>query len=193
MPPLQDGYERTRFSASAGLAEKHQPASSNPKLMFRSAPIPAPNIALRVGSFQAMSAVFSVRLVTSAGPFATMPLALTAPVAAINGRTAGGVWSFLGQQGFPVITVPAGFTTEVYDRVRDPSVPMPTNVGVNNDGTSSEPTRLVGPVPAKLPVGIDFAARPFGEPMLLRIASAYEAATHHRIAPTGFGPLKGEP
>ena len=35
-----------------------------------------------------------------------------------NGRA--GVWSFLGAQGFPVITAPAGFTTEVYDWVRDP-------------------------------------------------------------------------
>jgi hypothetical protein len=25
----------------------------------------------------------------------------------------------LGQQGFPAITVPAGFTNEVWDRVRD--------------------------------------------------------------------------
>ena len=41
----------------------------------------------------------------------------------INGRNGGGVWSFLGAQGFPVITVPAGFTTEVYDLIRDPTAP----------------------------------------------------------------------
>ena len=40
----------------------------------------------------------------------------------VNGR--GGSWSMLGQQGFPAITVPAGFTTEVYDRVRDPGAPI---------------------------------------------------------------------
>src|SRR5437867_6662157 len=39
---------------------------------------------------------------------------------------------------------------------------------------------LVGPVPARLPVGIMFFGRPFAEPMLFRIASAYEAATKHR-------------
>ena len=33
----------------------------------------------------------------------------------MNGRSPVG-WSTLGQQGFPVITVPAGFTTEVWDR-----------------------------------------------------------------------------
>ena len=39
----------------------------------------------------------------------------------INARAS--VWTFLGAQGFPVITVPAGFTTEVYDWIRDPNAP----------------------------------------------------------------------
>ena len=64
----------------------------------------------------------------------------------------------------------------VYDRVDDASAPGRT--------------RLVGPVPAKLPVGIDFLAMPFGEGTLLRIASAYEAATRHRTPPPEFGPLE---
>ncbi len=78
--------------------------------------------------------------------------------------------------GFPAITVPAGFTAAVFNRVRDSSAPGGT--------------RQVGPVPAKLPVGIDFLAMPFGEPTLLKIASAYEAATHHRTSPPEFGPLQ---
>jgi Asp-tRNA(Asn)/Glu-tRNA(Gln) amidotransferase A subunit family amidase len=88
-----------------------------------------------------------------------------------NGRTAIG-WFMFGQQGFPVITVPAGFTTSVWDR----------------EGAGNE-TRLLGPIPAKLPVGVDFIARPFGEPMLFRIAAAYEAATMNRRPPEDFGPL----
>ena len=76
-----------------------------------------------------------------------------------------------GQQGFPVITVPAGFTTSVWDRER-----------------AGNETRLVGPIPATLPVGVDFIARPFGEPLLFRIAAAYEAATKNRRPPEGFGP-----
>jgi Asp-tRNA(Asn)/Glu-tRNA(Gln) amidotransferase A subunit family amidase len=44
----------------------------------------------------------------------------------------------------------------------------------------------VGPVPAALPVGVDLIARPFGEPLLFRIASAYEHATHHRKPPPDF-------
>jgi amidase len=42
-------------------------------------------------------------------------------------------------------------------------------------------------------VGVDFIARPFNEPLLFRIASAYQAATKHREPPPDFGPLPGEP
>ena len=72
-----------------------------------------------------------------------------------------------------MITVPAGFTTEVWDRERD-----------------GQSTKLVGPIAAQLPVGVDFIARPFDEPMLFRIASAYEAATKHRRPPPDFGAVK---
>jgi Asp-tRNA(Asn)/Glu-tRNA(Gln) amidotransferase A subunit family amidase len=88
-----------------------------------------------------------------------------------NGRNPIG-WFMFGQQGFPAIDVPAGFTTNVWDRERE--------------GSS---TRLVGPIQAKLPVGVDFIARPFGEPLLFRIAAAYEAATKNRRPPEDFGPL----
>ena len=108
-------------------------------------------------------------------PTATVPpRKLTSPrEPTSNGRSAVG-WSLIGQQGFPLITVPAGFTTNVWDRVAD------------GDGT-----RLAGPVPAALPVGVDFIARPFGEPLLFRIASAYEAATRHRKPPPDFGTVPG--
>jgi amidase len=95
----------------------------------------------------------------------------------VNDR-AGYHWTVFGRQGFPGITVPAGFTSKVYDRVPDPASP---------DGT-----RMVGPTPARLPVGIDFTGRPFAEPVILRIAAAYTAATKHRSPPPAFGPLNGE-
>ncbi len=92
----------------------------------------------------------------------------------LAGRT-NSVWGLLGQHGFPTLSVPAGFTTQVYDRVRDPSAPGGT--------------RLAEPVAAKLPLGIMFVGRPFAEPTLLRIGSAYEAATKHRVPPPDFGPV----
>lgn len=92
----------------------------------------------------------------------------------LAGRT-NSVWGLLGQHGIPTLSVPAGFTTQVFDRVRDTAAPGGT--------------RLTGPVPAKLPIGIMFFGRPFSEPTLIRIASAYEAATKHRIPPPEFGPV----
>jgi Asp-tRNA(Asn)/Glu-tRNA(Gln) amidotransferase A subunit family amidase len=111
------------------------------------------------------------RLDALVSPMSTVPpRKLTSPrEPASNGRTAIG-WSLIGQQGFPVITVPAGFTKNVWDRVAD-----------------GKTTRLIGPVPAAMPVGVDFIAKPFDEPLLLRIASAYESATRHRKPPADFG------
>jgi amidase len=118
------------------------------------------------------------RLDALVSPMSTVPpRKLTAPREPnANGRLPIG-WSFIGQQGFPAITVPAGFTTEIWDRVRD----------------GDRGTRLVGPLKANLPVGVDFIARPFDEAMLFRIASAFEAATRHRTPPPDFGPVAGEP
>jgi amidase len=118
------------------------------------------------------------RLDALVSPTSTVPpRKLTAPREPnANGRPPIG-WSLIGQQGFPAITVPAGFTMQIWDRERDA-----------NGGT-----RLVGPVPAQLPVGVDFIARPFDEAMLFRIASAFETATRRRRPPPEFGPLPGEP
>src|SRR5262245_5105870 len=114
------------------------------------------------------------RLDALVSPMSTVPpRKLTSPREPVsNGRSPIG-WSLIGQQGFPVITVPAGFTAAVWDRAVD-----------GNGGT-----RLIGPVSVALPVGVDFIARPFGEPLLFRIASAYETATHHRRPPADFGPV----
>jgi Asp-tRNA(Asn)/Glu-tRNA(Gln) amidotransferase A subunit family amidase len=96
----------------------------------------------------------------------------------VNGRSAL-AWTLLGANGLPAMTVPAGFTTVVFDRVKD--------------GSAKGGTRLEGPIAASLPVGIDFLGRPYSEHTLLKIAAAYTQATHHRKAPPEFGPLQGEP
>ncbi len=125
-----------------------------------------------------LSCMQEQRLDALVSPMSTVPpRKLTAPREPnANGRPPIG-WSLIGQQGFPAITVPAGFTTELWDRERD-----------GNGGT-----RLVGPVKVALPVGVDFIARPFDEAILIRIASAFEASTRHRHPPSDFGPLPGEP
>jgi Asp-tRNA(Asn)/Glu-tRNA(Gln) amidotransferase A subunit family amidase len=109
-------------------------------------------------------------------PTGNVPAALIkAPVEPDINNRSHQAWTLLGQQGFPAITVPAGFTTRAFDRVRDASAPGGT--------------RLVGPVPAALPVGIDFLGLPFHEATIIKIAGAYEAATRHRTQPPEFGPL----
>ena len=91
-------------------------------------------------------------------------------------------WRLSAAAGLPAISVPAGFTKEVFDRA---SI-------VNEDG-SKKAGDLVGPKPIALPVSIDFLGRPFGEPVLIRIAAAYEGGTRHRLPPQSFGALPGEP
>src|SRR5215467_8362501 len=84
-------------------------------------------------------------------------------------------WRLSPNGGFPTIAVPAGYTKEVYDRA----------VVRGADG-SKQAGDLVGPKPLALPVSIDFLGRPFSEPMLIRIAAAYDRATHHRKPPAAF-------
>jgi amidase len=78
--------------------------------------------------------------------------------------------------------VPAGYVTTVYD---------PTYM-LSLDGTSyvSKPSNTPTTIPEPgLPFSLVFRAEPGREDVLLRIASAYEAASKRRIAPPAFGPL----
>ena len=94
----------------------------------------------------------------------------------LNSRTPS-IWSFLGTQGFPELGMPSGWTSQVWDRVRDASAPGGTRF-------KDQPTL------AKLPLSVMLFGRPFSEPTLFKIAAAYESATHHRLPPEDFGPVK---
>ena len=84
--------------------------------------------------------------------------------------------------GLTEVLVPAGYVTTVYDPVfqlnddRTRYIPAP----------SDTPTALPEP---GLPFSLVFRADPGREDTLLRIASAYEAASQRRIPPPAFGPL----
>jgi len=84
--------------------------------------------------------------------------------------------------GLTEVLIPAGYVTAVYDPVFE----------LNAEGTryvsaaSDRPTTIVEP---GLPFSLVFRAEPGKEDMLLKIASAYEAASKRRIPPPAFGPL----
>jgi Asp-tRNA(Asn)/Glu-tRNA(Gln) amidotransferase A subunit family amidase len=80
------------------------------------------------------------------------------------------------------VLIPAGYVTTVYDPVFALSpdatryVPVPSNT----------PTTIPEP---GLPFSLVFRAEPGREDVLLKIASAYEAASKRRVPPPAFGPL----
>ena len=83
--------------------------------------------------------------------------------------------------GIPELTVPAGFNRIVHD----PEYVLNEDKDDYDNVTGSRQTQL----DAALPVGISFWAGPGDEPLVLRVASAYEAATKHRRPPPDFGPV----
>ena len=99
-----------------------------------------------------------------------------------DGRPNRGYNSFTDASGLPDIGVPAGFTKVVYDRTtRETST---ENLALTPPSVRREVT---------LPFSVQFLGRPWSEPVLLEIASAFERARGPRGAPPDFGPIPGEP
>ena len=86
--------------------------------------------------------------------------------------------------GLTEVLIPAGYVTTAYDPV----------FALNGDGTkyvsapSDTPTAIPEP---GLPFSLVFRAEPGQEDTLLKVASAYEAASRRRVPPPDFGPLPG--
>lgn len=85
--------------------------------------------------------------------------------------------------GLTEVLVPAGYVTTAYDPTFALSADRKSYVATNNN----EPVTLEAP---GLPFSLVFRAEPGAEDRILKVASAYEAASKRRIAPPGFGPLR---
>ena len=85
--------------------------------------------------------------------------------------------------GLTEVLIPAGYVTTAYDPV----------FGLSEDGTryvsvpSDTPTTIPEP---GLPFSLVFRAEPGKEDIILKVASAYEAASKRRVSPPAFGPLR---
>jgi len=88
--------------------------------------------------------------------------------------------------GLTEVLIPAGYVRTVYDPVFTLSADKTRFVATNNN----TPTMLPAP---GLPFSLVFRAEPGKEDLILKVASAYEAASKRRIPPPAFGPLRIEP
>jgi Asp-tRNA(Asn)/Glu-tRNA(Gln) amidotransferase A subunit family amidase len=85
--------------------------------------------------------------------------------------------------GIPEVTVPAGFNQIIFE----PSFAL--NEAKDNYVSVANETKQTM-TDAPMPFGISFWGGPGDEPVVLKIAATYEAATKHRAPPPAFGPLK---
>lgn len=84
--------------------------------------------------------------------------------------------------GLTEVLIPAGFVRTVYDPTFVLSPDRTRYVATNNN----TPTTLPAP---GLPFSLVFRAEPGSEHLILKAASAYEAASKRRVPPPAFGPL----
>jgi len=103
-----------------------------------------------------------------------------------GGGGSGGGFGYGAMLGIPEVFVPAGFADSIYDFEFVLSADTKSYEGKE----SATPTKLGG---IGLPYNVGFWAEPGQEATLLKVASAYEEASHHRAPPPAFGPVKGEP
>jgi amidase len=89
--------------------------------------------------------------------------------------------AFTAMMGAPEMEVPAGFTRVAYE----PSYVLSADRKQYVETTGTVKSELEHP----MPISLMMWGGPGDEPALIKLASAYEAATHHRIAPPAFGPV----
>ncbi len=85
--------------------------------------------------------------------------------------------------GIPEITVPAGFNSVMYE----PKLELNDKQdGYRSVANNTEQTMMKYP----MPYSISFWGGAGDEPMVIEVASIYEEASKHRMAPPAFGPVK---
>lgn len=84
----------------------------------------------------------------------------------------------------PRIVVPAGATDVIYEPRYALNADRTDYISVLPDDVQK--TKLEHP----MPISLAFFAGPGDEPVLIKVGTAYESATHHRFAPPDFGPVK---
>ena len=96
----------------------------------------------------------------------------------VGSGSLGGITPFMQ---IPQIVVPAGYNQIVYE----------PQFALNTDKTDyiSVAGTVQSLLPHPMPISILFFAGQGEEPTLLKVATAYEAATHHRAPAINFGPL----
>jgi hypothetical protein len=86
----------------------------------------------------------------------------------------------------PRIVVPAGVNDVIYE----------PKYALNEDKTNYisvlPPGVQKSKMPHPMPTSITFFSGQGEEPMLIKVGTAYEAATQHRFAPPAFGPIAGK-
>jgi amidase len=89
--------------------------------------------------------------------------------------------AFTALLGGPEADVPAGYIQTVYEPQWMLSPDKTSYVTATGTIQSS--------LPRPMPISLMLWAAPGSDPAVIKIASAYEAATHHRVPPPAFGPL----
>jgi amidase len=89
---------------------------------------------------------------------------------------------FTALLGGPEVDVPAGYTTVAYDPKYMLTPDKKRYVAVTGSVKST--------MPHPMPISMMFWAGPGSDAAVIKAASAYEAATHHRVPPPAFGPLR---
>ncbi|HZP06356.1 MAG TPA: amidase family protein [Terracidiphilus sp.] len=92
--------------------------------------------------------------------------------------------TFTAVLGSPEIDVPAGFVTTTYDPKTVLSEDKKSYTYVTGDIESK--------LPHPMPISLMFWAGPGSDGDVIKVASAYESATHHRAPPPEFGPVPSE-